>query len=158
MKRKPKQATDENAILRAVIQEAVALDREISDKGERLKDCKRFLADVAAARPLEMLPTNNGGRSWRMEGEGGCAVNVAFPAPILKSRIEGDLLAECRKLAGKLAGKLLAPIDAMRPVPDFRAAALALLGGAKGARLVSICEAPAAPRVSFETKAPRNPA
>jgi hypothetical protein len=162
MKRKAKQAketgTDDSAILRAIIAEAVELDREISAKQERLKDCKRYLAEVAAGRPGEHLPTGNGGRSWRMEGESGCAVNVAFPAPILRARLEGDLLAACRKLAGKLAGKLFSPIDAMKPAPDFRAAALASLGSSKGAKLVALCESPAAPRVSFETKTARNPA
>ena len=158
MKRKAKQAMDDGDIIRAIIREAVDLDREISAKSERLKDCKRFLAETAASRPKEHLPTNNGGRSWRMEGEGGCACNVAFPSPILKSRLEGDLLAECRKLAGKEAGKLLAPIDAAKPVHDFRAAALEVLGVEKGAKLVSLCESPAVPRVSFETKNQRNPA
>lgn len=162
MKRKAKQAketgADEAAILRAIIAEAVELNRDIAAKEERLKDCKRYLVEVAAGRTGEHLPTGNGGQSWRMEGEGGCAVNVAFPAPILRARLEGDLLALCRKMAGKLAGAMFSPIDAAKPAPDFRAAALASLGSAKGARLVALCESPAAPRVSFETKVSRNPA
>ena len=158
MKRKARQATDENAILRAVILESVELDRDISAKAERLKELKAFLCEAAAARPAEHLPTNNGGRSWRMEGEAGCAVNVAFPSPILKSRVEGALLAECRKLAGKLSAKLFSPVDSVRPVPEFRPDALAILGGVKGAKLIALCESAAVPRVSFETKAARNPA
>lgn len=157
MKREAKQATDELAIMRAVILEAVEIDRDICAKVERLKELKAFLCEFAAGRKGEHLPTNNGGRSWRMEGTAGCAVNVAFPAPILKARLEGVLLSECRKIAGKLAGKLFAPVDSVRPVPDFRQDALERLGGVKGAKLIALCESAASPRVSFETKATRNP-
>lgn len=137
--------------LKAAIAEAVSLDREIAEKGKRLKALKAALVEEAAGRKGEYVETGNGGRAWRCEGKDGCLCNVVFPAPLLQSSIAGAAVEAVRKLAGAAFGKLFGEVPTFKPVPDFRTVARAELGK-KAAKLIAACENDSAPRVSFETK------
>ena len=76
--------------LQNLVTEAVSLDREISDQTERLKEIKAQLVEAAREREDELVPTDGGGLRWTAEGNDGCIARVNFPAPSLKSKIEGD--------------------------------------------------------------------
>ena len=139
------------AELKAAIAEAVRLDREIAERGERLKVLKAGLVEEAARRKGEHVETGQGGRAWRCDGAGGCVCNVVFPAPLLRGSISGAAVETVRKLAGKAFPRLFVEVLSLKPVADFRAGARAELGK-NAAKIIAACESEAAPRVSFETK------
>lgn len=138
--------------LKALVREAVELDRELAAKRKRLDEVKTALKDEAAKRTGEHVETGNGGRSWRYEGEDGSICNVVFAAPLLASVVKGDAFEPMKALAGTVWKKLFTFETAYKLVPDFRAAAVGFLGQEKADKLVSLCERPAGVRVSFETK------
>ena len=73
-----------------LVTEAVSLDREISEQTERLKALKAQLVEAAREQEDELTPTDGGGLRWTAEGQDGCVARVNFPAPSLKSKIEGE--------------------------------------------------------------------
>ncbi len=139
--------------LKATVSESVALDREIAEKTERLKELKSDLVTEAALRAEEHTETAGGGKSWTAEGNDGCVVRVTFPAARLKSTIagEGSAIEKVRALAGRWFTTLFAQVPAYKPIVGFREQAEQCLG--KDARkLIKACEAASSPTVSFETK------
>lgn len=139
--------------LRSTVTEAVALDREISEKTARLKELKADLVTEASGRTEEHTATDGGGSSWTAEGNDGCVVRVTFPAPKLKATIagEGSAIEKVRAAAGKFFHALFTQVPAYKPVANFRETADKIMG--KDARkLVKLCESASAPSVAFETK------
>jgi len=139
--------------LKKIVTEAVALDREISEKQENLKALKILLIQEAGSRPEEQTSTDGGGASWTAEGLDGCIVRVNFPMPSLKSNIpgEGKLIEKLRETAGRFFTELFTQKPSYAPVPNFREQAEMLLNGS-AKKLLKLVTTESSPRVSFETK------
>lgn len=142
-----------NNLLQNVVTEAVSLDREISELTERLKEIKAFLIEEARNHPNLQSPTEAGGRRWNAAGADGCIARGNFPAPALKSKIEaeGKLILKVRQFAGAVFGRLFVPVLVYKPITKFRDEAFNLLPKSDARKLIALCEAESAPRVSFET-------
>jgi predicted flap endonuclease-1-like 5' DNA nuclease len=140
--------------LKSTVTEAVALDREIAEKSERLKELKSDLVTEAALRAEEHTETAGGGKSWTFAGADGCIARVSRPAPTLKDRISGigKTIEKLQQAAGKAFPRLFQQIPAWSPVDNFRDAAIDILGPIAGRKLIRLCANESAPRVSFETK------
>jgi hypothetical protein len=136
-----------------LVTEAVSLDREISDQTERLKEIKAQLVEAAREREDELVPTDGGGLRWTAEGNDGCIARVNFPAPSLKSKIDGEgkPIEKIRQLAGAVFSRLFIPTITFKPVENFRDEARALLAKTEANKLIKLCQSESAPRVSFET-------
>lgn len=141
------------AKIQRLVAEAVILDRTIREHERMLADIKRDLIAEADLRPEEQQPTANGGRSLTFTGADGCAATVAFPAPTLKSKIDGEgkAIEKVKAAAGRVFDRLFRPAVTYKPVDNFREEAAALLGKDAG-KLVKLCQTESAARVSFETK------
>ena len=115
--------------LQNLVTEAVSLDREISDQTERLKELKAQLVEAAREREAELTPTDGGGLRWTAEGNDGCIARVNFPAPSLKSKIEGEgkAIEKIKQFAGAVFSRLFIPTITFKPVENFRSEARALL-------------------------------
>ena len=139
--------------LQNLVTEAVSLDRKISEQTERLKELKADLVDAAHEREDEHTPTDGGGQRWTVEGTDGCIARVNFPAPTMKSKIEGEgkAIEKIKQLAGSAFSKLFVPAITFKPIEDFREEARALLVKADANKLIKLCQTESAPRVSFET-------
>lgn len=139
--------------LQALVMEAVELDREIAEKNERLKELKSALVTEAESREDEHVDTDGGGRAWTATAHDGCVARINFPAPTLKSKIDGEgkAIEKIRAASGKVFDRLFRPAVAYKPVDGFRDEAQALLGRDAG-KLIRLCQTESAPRVSFETK------
>lgn len=139
--------------LQRTVAEAIAVDRQIRDLEVTLKSLKAELVSEAASRPDEHTNTDNGGTSWTAGAEDVGIVRVTFPAPSLKSRIDGEAKGfdKVKAAAGSAFDRLFRPVLAYRPVDKFRAEAEAVLGR-QAAKLVRLCETEGTPKVQFETK------
>jgi hypothetical protein len=139
--------------IQKLVDDAVALHREIAEKSEAFKNLKARLIQQARLQPESLVPTESGGQRWTAEGSDGCIARVSFPAPGLISEIDedGDKMPEIRALAGDYFRRLFAIVKLYQPVEHFRAKAAALLPVTKAQALIELCENDIAPRVSFET-------
>ena len=139
--------------IKNLVTEAVSLDREISEQTDRLKEIKAQLVEAAREREDELVPTDGGGLRWTAEGNDGCIARVNFPAPSLKSKIEGEgkPIRKIKELAGAVFSRLFIPTITFKPVENFRDEAKALLAKADANKLIKLCQTESAPRVSFET-------
>ena len=140
-------------MLKNLVTEAVSLDRDISEKTDRLKEIKAGLVAEARSRESELAPTDGGGTRWTAEGNDGCIARVNFPAPSLKAKIDGEgkAIEKIKQLAGSVFSRLFIPAINYKPVESFRDEAAALLPKAEAKKLIKLCEGASAPRVSFET-------
>ena len=77
-------------ILKNLVTEAVSLDREINEKAKQLKELKAQLVAEARGREDELARTDGGGTRWTAEGSDGSIARVNFPAPTLKSKVDGE--------------------------------------------------------------------
>ena len=111
------------------------------------------LVEAAREREDELVPTDGGGLRWTAEGNDGCIARVNFPAPSLKSKIEGDgkPIAKIEELSGAVFSRLFIPTITFKPVENFRDEARALLAKTEANKLIKLCQNESAPRVSFET-------
>ncbi len=136
------------------ITRAVLLDREIAVMTKELKTLKSELVDEAATRTEEQVPTLGDGASWTMEGEDGCVCRVTFPAQSLSASIKASskIAHKLAEIAGRFFPKLFEQVHAFKPVDNFRAYAVELLGARDGNRLIKLCESKSSPTVNFETK------
>jgi hypothetical protein len=139
--------------LKTTVEKAIALDRHIRDEQQQLKEIKRLLVKEAQSRPDELVPTDGGGSSIRFVDWNGCAANVAFPAPTLKSTIDGvgKTIEKIMEAAGSNFYGLFDETPAWKPKAAFRDLAAELLGRGAG-KLIRLCQTESQPRVSFETK------
>lgn len=96
-------------------------DREISEQTDRLKEIKAQLVEAAREREDEIIPTDGGGLRWTAEGRDGCIARVNFPAPSLKSKIEGEgkAIKKVKQLAGTVFSRLFIPTITFKPVARF---------------------------------------
>lgn len=141
------------AKLRSEVTRAVALDRQIADLTDELKQLKASLLHEATTRPEEQVTTDGGGWTWTAEGADGCIARVTAPAPSLKSKIDGEgkAIEKVRAAAGRFFDKLFKPTLAYKPVDNFRTEAETLLERQAG-KLIRLCESESSPKVAFETK------
>ena len=139
--------------LQNLVTEAVSLDRKISEQTERLKEPKTQNIEAVREREHEHTPTDGGGQRWTVEGTDGCIARVNFPAPTMKSKIEGEgkAIEKIKQLAGSAFSKLFVPAITFKPIEDFRVEARALLTKGDANKLIKLCQTESAPRVSFET-------
>lgn len=139
--------------LRTTIARAIALDREIRELETELKTVKAQLVTEAGGRTDEHQPTEQGGSSWSAADPDSGIVRVTFPAPSLKSRIDGEAKGfdKIKLAAGAAFDRLFRPVLAYRPVDSFRDAAAAELGRS-APKLIRLCETESSPKVAFETK------
>lgn len=140
--------------IKLLVSEAVALDRELSEKSEHLKELKRAIVFEAQGHTDEHNPTEGGGSSWTAQGADGCVVRVSFPAPGLRAAVEGEgqAIEKIRSCAGRFFPQLFNQMPRYRPVENFRDEAERQLGPQAARKLIRLCEMESAPRVSFETK------
>jgi hypothetical protein len=136
-----------------LVTELVALDQDIRALEAKLSDGKARLVAEASSREEEHIQTDGGGWSWARTGLDGCIARVSFPAPTLKTKVDGEgkTIEKVRAAAGRFFDRLFAPTIAYRPVADFRNQAAALIGP-DARKLIKLCESESKPRVSFETK------
>lgn len=139
--------------LQNLVTEAVSLEREISEQTDRLKEIKALLVETARERADEHTPTDGGGQRWTAEGSDGCIARVNFPAPTVKSKIEGEgkAIEKIKQLAGTAFTRLFIPTISYKPVENFREETKALLAKTEAGKLIKLCQTESAPRVSFET-------
>lgn len=142
-----------DAKIKARVAEAVVLDRQRAEIEKRLKKIKAELIAEAEGRLEEHVETPGGGSSIRFEGADGCIATVSFPAPSLKSKIDGvgKTIAKVQEKAGRWFPELFIPVPAWKPIPDFRERAAECLGPVIARALISLCSSESSPRVSFET-------
>lgn len=140
--------------LRTLVDRAVALDREIADKTQELKELKATIVAEATSREEEQEPIEGSeGRRWMASGTNGCLCRVVFPAAKLKSSVDPESKPgqKILEMAGNAKASLFTPSVIYRPIPTFRAKASELLGKAAD-KLIRACETESSPRVEFETK------
>ena len=91
-----------NAQLKKLVNEAVALHRNIVAQSERLKIMKADLVREARLHENDFTPTNNGGSRWTATGTDGCIARVNFPTPALTPLIiqRATLLTKYWRLPG----------------------------------------------------------
>jgi len=138
--------------LAAKVDEAVALDREISQKTETLKALKAELIAEANHRDGDWEDAGAGKR-WTAAGSDGSIARVNFPgASISKFEKGTPVEASALELVGDYWRKLFEPKVTFHPVKSFRELLPALAGKATANKVLKLLETPNAPRVSFETK------
>ena len=140
--------------IRHLVTEAVALDREIAEKTERLKELKERLSVEAESRADEATATDGGGVSLTFEGSDGCVARVTTAGATMKSSIkaEGRDIEKVKAAADRHFPRLFETVLAYKPVANFREEAAALLGAKDGAKLVKLVTNPGKTSISFETK------
>jgi hypothetical protein len=141
------------AALQILVAEAIALDRQVKDLTEQLKERKEQLVIEAQSREDELTATEGGGRTISFKSINGEVARVTFPADELKSKIDGEgkAIEKVRALAGKFFDQLFRPALAYRPIEGFREAARLVLEKPVAKKLIDACEKDSSPRVSFET-------
>ncbi len=141
-----------DAFLKKLVDEAVALHREIAAKSERLKALKAELVTEALRRENDHAATDGGGGRWSTTGTDGCIARVSFPAPALVSTIaaEGEPTDKIRAVTGAAFERLFASANCFKPVANFRAEVAARLPKAAANKLLKLCLSGSSPRVSFE--------
>ena len=142
-----------SAKLQNLVTEAISLDRKISEQTERLKELKAELVEAAREREDEHTPADGGGKRWTVKGTDGCIARVNFPAPTMKSKIEGEgkTIEKIKQLAGSAFIKLFVPAITFKPIEGFREEAVVLLAKCDATKLIKLCQTASTPRVSFET-------
>lgn len=140
--------------IRALVTEAVLLDREIAEKQARLKEIKEHLTIEADTRADEATETEGGGASLTFEGADGCIARVTTAGATLKATIkgEGKDIEKVKAAADRHFARLFSPVLAYKPCENFRDEAAALLGAVEARKLVKLCTNPGKTTVSFETK------
>lgn len=144
--------------LQEMVAEAVAVDRQVAELTDRLKQLKSDLVGEAQSRPEEHRSIEgSAGTKWTWIGSDGCVCRVTFPAPKLRATIDPDSKTGRKivDLAGTAKGVLFHSRVVYVPVAEFRDKAVEILGG-KSTRLIAACETESAPRVEFETKQEQN--
>jgi len=142
--------------IKNLVDNAVALHREIAAKSEQLKRLKAHLVQQARLNPESLVPTESGGTRWTAEGGDGCVARVSFPAAGIVAEIEPDDAPTkmMQAIAGDKFRRLFKAVRIFQPVEDFRSKVGAILPAQKAQALLELCETESAPRVSFEAAKP----
>jgi len=142
--------------LKTLVDLAIALDREIADRKERLKTTKKTLVAEAKKHKTKHVKTDGGGTSWTHDGNNGNIVRVTFPGKTLKDSLDGKskTFAAIRKAAGNALATLFKYEPKYKLAPDFRTLLKNINPtlGCDASKLIKLCESKANPRVAFETK------
>lgn len=140
--------------LRQLIDRAVELDREVSEKTAALKEIKSQLITEAESRDEERVAVDGAGSKWTCAGSSGCLCRVTFPGRRLRSSVDQGSKAGTKilNLAGSAKHQLFSPEVVYKPLPDFRDLARDIIGGGAAERLIKAMEMDSAVRVEFETK------
>lgn len=138
--------------LQKLVDDAVALQREVAAKTEALKALKALLIEEAEKHPEAQVETDRGGRRWTAKGSDGSIARVSFPAPGLVPEIEGkgEQTQQCHEIAGEQFRHLFTTVKSYQLVDDFRAQAASLLPAPKAEALIAVLATESSPRVSFE--------
>lgn len=139
--------------LKLLLDETLALDREVRRLQEKLKANKAALAGEAATRDAEQVDTDGGGWSWTMPASDGSICRVTMPGPVLKAEVDGEgrTIEKIRDAAGAHFARLFLQAPKYKLIRGFREEALGLLGRSAG-KLIKLCTTSGSPKVSFETK------
>ncbi|MDQ3622075.1 MAG: hypothetical protein M3463_06250 [Verrucomicrobiota bacterium] len=139
--------------LQKLVDDAVAVHREIARKTEALKALKADLIHEAEEHPEAHIETDRGGKRWTAQGSDGCIARVSFPAPGVVAEIEsqGELAQQCHEIAGEQFSDLFTTVTSYLLVEDFRTQAASFLPAPKANALIAVVETEIPPRVSFET-------
>jgi hypothetical protein len=143
-----------NAKLAKLVAEAVALDREVAEKSDRLKEIKGDLLAMAESETSEKTETSGGGWSVVFEGAEGCIARVTQPGDKLKANIDpeskpGKLILS---LLGKYKDDYFVSKKTLQPVLNFRAQVSAAFGGREAKRILELMTSESKATLSFETK------
>lgn len=140
--------------LKALVAEAVELDRNIREGAERLKDLKEQLAVEAESRAEHATATDGGGTSIEFAGDDGCIARVTTAGATLKSSVkaEGRDIEKVKAASDRHFTRLFETVIAYKPIEGFRDEAVSLLGTKDGAKLIKLMTNPGKTTVSFETK------
>jgi hypothetical protein len=138
--------------LKKLVDNALALHRQMADKSEQLKCLKAHLVEQARLNPESLVLTESGGKRWTAKGSDGAIARVSFPAPGIVSEIdpESEKGRRVLALAGDDSRRLFNTVWILQPVKHFRENVAALFSKRKGDTLLGLCENEIAPRVSFE--------
>lgn len=138
--------------LESLVDNAVALHREIADKTEQLKLLKASLVQHAKANEAALISTETGGKRFTAKGSDGCIARISFPAAALVPEIEGqgEIAQQAHTLAGDHFRRLFTTVKSYQLADNFRAEAAARLTARKADALIALCERENAARVSFE--------
>lgn len=139
--------------LKKLVNEAVALHRDIAAHSERLKALKSDLIREAQRHKEDFTITDGGGSRWTACGTDGCIARVNFPAPALMSHIdpEDETFDKILAVAGESLDELFDSRHYLKPVADFRDEVVAALPRRAATQLIELCQVECSPRVSFET-------
>lgn len=138
-----------------LVEEAIAIDRTITELDAELKRLKEDLVAAALKRQGDQVETDGGGWSVVLEGSAGNIARVTQPGPKLKSVIDGEKPAGAKILelvGSKFKDQLFTPRLTYVPTENFRVRAEELLTPGVAARVIKGCETKSAVAVSFETK------
>lgn len=69
-----------------LVDDAIALHREIATKTEQFKALKAELVQQARLHPEAQVLTESGGMRWTAKGTDGCIARVSFPGRPLRRR------------------------------------------------------------------------
>jgi hypothetical protein len=143
-----------DAATRALVAEAVSLDRQIAEWQQRLKDLKGDLIERACKRPeSDRIATEGGGWTWTAEGNDGCVCQVIMPGPKLRTTFDPKVKAHEKILArfGDAVKSLFTKRMVYDAVENFRAAVENDFPPAQAAKLIAACETQSEARVAFQT-------
>lgn len=140
--------------LAAKVAEAVALDRQIAELEETLKNLKAELVKAAESDLMDKVVTDGGGWSVELQGTDGCIARVTQPGAKLKSSIDGES-ATWLKIKEILQDRFRPFFNGevkYKPVAEFRKQAAALLSSSDERKIIKLMTVNSSPAVSFETK------
>lgn len=140
--------------LKALVAEAVALDREATKIDAKLKVIKALLTTEAKLRSEDATKTDGGGTSITLEGLDGCIARITKAGRTLRASIK-DSDEDLNKIIKACNGyfvRLFEQTKTFVPVVDFREQAEDSLGKEAAAKLVKLVTNPGKTTVSFETK------
>lgn len=141
-----------DAKLEKIVDESVALDREIAEKETRLAELKETLKHEADTRPDEHAATELGGWSWTAHGSDGNIARVTVEGDKLKSSISSEKdVDKAKDIAGSMFSRLFEPKVTYKLIKGFREIAEDLLG-TTSKKLIKHVTSDGTSKVSFETK------
>lgn len=143
-----------NKAVQKVVDEAIALDREITEKEEQLKQRKAdLLAMAEGVEPHDKLQTDGGGWSVTFEAPTGVA-RITKPGPKLKASIDAEKPAGAKLMEkiGRLKDELFTPVLKWIPVENIRVRVEELFKPGEARAIIKALTSESAPTVSFETK------
>ena len=128
--------------LEKLVDDAVALHREVATKTEALKALKAALVREAGEHPKPMFPTNAAADAGPRSGPTAALRASAFrrPASSPRSRAKANRRSSATEIAGEHFRHLFTTVKSYHLVDDFRAQAASLLPAHKAVALLAVLE------------------